>query len=191
MSEPLNPEQLAAIEARANAATPGPWQEHSDYGKDFYAYLGGSYLRGVGTLTFGDGEEAEADRAFVLNARTDIPALLAEIERLRARVAELETAAAEGRAALGALCYDLEDPGTAALGALHLLTRATVWAETGPDFAALALASRDADRLDVAAETIITSCPDHGDEDEAWMDCHCVAAEELNRQARELRKGGA
>ncbi|MFE7272998.1 hypothetical protein [Streptomyces sp. NPDC057623] len=38
----------------------------------------------------------------------------------------LEKAAVEGRAALAALCHDLEDPGTAALGALYLLQQATL-----------------------------------------------------------------
>ncbi|MFJ8023331.1 hypothetical protein [Streptomyces sp. NPDC096311] len=45
---------------------------------------------------------------------------------LRARGARLEGAAVEGRAALASLCYDLDDPGTAALGALYLLQQATV-----------------------------------------------------------------
>lgn len=47
---------------------------------------------------------------------------------LRARAAALESAAVEGRAALASLCYDLDDPGTAALGALYLLRQATVGA---------------------------------------------------------------
>jgi len=41
------------------------------------------------------------------------------------RVTELEVAAVEGRAALAALCYDLEDPGSHAYGALYLLQQAT------------------------------------------------------------------
>jgi hypothetical protein len=87
MSQPLDLDQ---IEARANAATPGPWEEYPEYGPHFYAYLRGSYLRGVGTLSFGDGEDAEADREFVKHAREDVKAMAAEIRRLRARVAELE-----------------------------------------------------------------------------------------------------
>ncbi|NUP23575.1 MAG: hypothetical protein HOZ81_47475 [Streptomyces sp.] len=87
------PDREQEIRTREQAATPGPWEEYPDYGKDFYAYLGGSHLRGVGTLNFGDGEDAAADRAFTLNAREDVPWLLAEVDRLRARVAELETAA--------------------------------------------------------------------------------------------------
>lgn len=73
---------------------------------------------------------------------------------LEARVAELEKAAVEARAALGSLCCDLEDPGTAAFGALHLLTQATTWTETGPDFAAEALAQRDAKVLREAQDRI-------------------------------------
>jgi hypothetical protein len=150
----LTEQQLDEIEARANAATPGPWEEHADYGPHFYAYLGGSYLRGVGTLNFGDGEDAEADREFVLNARQDVPALLAEVRRLRARVTELEGPAVEARAALAALCYDLEDPGTAALGALYLISRATVGVEAPRDDAAAALAQHDAEVIRKAAQVL-------------------------------------
>ena len=52
-------------------------------------------------------------------------ALRDEVEELRARVTELEVAALEGRAALAALCHDLDDPGSMALGALYLLQQAT------------------------------------------------------------------
>ncbi|MCX5365885.1 hypothetical protein OG864_45125 [Streptomyces sp. NBC_00124] len=80
---PLTDQQLDDIEQRANAATPGPWEEHEEYGPHFYAYLRGPYLRGVGTLNFGDGEDAAADREFVKHAREDVDALLAYIRRLQ------------------------------------------------------------------------------------------------------------
>lgn len=93
----LSPEHEAEIAARAEAATPGPWETRPEYGPHFYAYLGGSHLRGVGTLNFGEGEDAEADKALTVNAREDIRALLAELaavraerDQARARVAELE-----------------------------------------------------------------------------------------------------
>ncbi|MFC7880450.1 hypothetical protein ACFUVV_00980 [Streptomyces sp. NPDC057376] len=89
MTDRLTEQQLVDIEARANAATPGPWEEHPDYGPDFYAFLRGPYLRGVGTLNFGDGDGARADREFVLNARHDVPALLAEVRHLQAQRAAL------------------------------------------------------------------------------------------------------
>ncbi|SDM47576.1 hypothetical protein SAMN04487981_101645 [Streptomyces sp. cf386] len=49
--------------------------------------------------------------------------LLAEYDADRA---QLEQAAVEARAVLAALCHDLDDPGTAALGALYLLQQVTV-----------------------------------------------------------------
>lgn len=76
---------------------------------------------------------------------TGVPALVAVIRRLRARVTELEGPAVEARSALAALCYDLEDPGSNALGALHLIARATVGAEAPKDEAAQVLASHDAE----------------------------------------------
>jgi hypothetical protein len=84
MTTPPTSQQLDDIETRANAATPGPWEEHTPYGPDFYAYLRGPYLRGVGTLNFGDGEDAAADREFVKHAREDVDVLLAEVRRFRA-----------------------------------------------------------------------------------------------------------
>ena len=84
--KPLTTQQLDDIDARANAATPGPWEEHTEYGPHFYAYLRGPYLRGVGTLNFGDGEDAAADREFVAHAPEDVRALLAEIRWLRSEL---------------------------------------------------------------------------------------------------------
>ena len=84
----------------------------------------------------------------------ELAAVRAERDQARQRVAELEKAAIEGRAALGSLCYDLEDPGTAALGALYLLTQATTWTEDGPDFASDALAQHDAKVIRKAAEVL-------------------------------------
>ena len=69
----------------------------------------------------------------------DVPALLAALRDSRARVAELEGPAVEARAALAALCYDLEDPGSNAFGALYLISQATVGVEAPKDDAALAL----------------------------------------------------
>jgi hypothetical protein len=89
---PLTDQQLDEIEARADAATSGPWELHEGCGPHFYAYLRGSHLQGIGTLNFGDGEAADADREFVTRAHGDVDQLLAEVRRLRTRVAELEEA---------------------------------------------------------------------------------------------------
>ncbi|MFD8777471.1 hypothetical protein [Streptomyces sp. NPDC059916] len=95
MQDRLPPQREAEIAARAEAATPGPWERAEDHGKYFYAYLGGAYMRGVGTLNFGEGEDAEADRAFVLNAREDVDLLLAELAAARAERDEVKAQLAE------------------------------------------------------------------------------------------------
>jgi hypothetical protein len=71
----LTNDELAAIRARVEAATPGPWRTH------IYP-MGESTIYGVGTC--GAGPE---DLAFIAAARTDVPDLLAEVERLRAELA--------------------------------------------------------------------------------------------------------
>ena len=84
MTARLSPQREAEIASRAEAATPGPWELYEGYGKDYYAWMRGGHLRGVGTLDFGEGDDAEADRAFVLNAREDVDLLLAELAAVRA-----------------------------------------------------------------------------------------------------------
>ena len=81
---PLTTEQLDEIQARADVATDGPWERYEKYGPDFFACTIGSYLRGVGTFTFGDGTDAAADEEFVKHAVQDVRALVAEVRRLHA-----------------------------------------------------------------------------------------------------------
>ncbi|HCA85499.1 MAG TPA: hypothetical protein DEQ61_08400 [Streptomyces sp.] len=117
--------------------------------------------------------------------REDAEKFAAKVDRiheLQARVAELERAAVEGRAALASLCHDLPDPGTAALGALWLLQQATVWTDSQPDEATRVLEQHDAAVREKAADDFEASCPEHGDGDTAFMDCHCPAADELRRK---------
>jgi len=89
---------LDAIEARANAATPGPWlnADKKDIGKD---WLIGSVIDCGTTLELSDrivttdrlsglnvtSGGAHEDAEFIAHARTDIPALIAEIRALRSR----------------------------------------------------------------------------------------------------------
>lgn len=90
--ETLN--RLKELEAKA---TPGPWEPFTEYwcnpqGPDTrtgcgpihqcYEYPGG----------IGQSPEAEADAAFIAESRNALPALLAEIERLRAVEAKLKEA---------------------------------------------------------------------------------------------------
>jgi hypothetical protein len=88
MNEPMSEEQLAAIEARANAATPGPWRFDDKRGKlvpgtgdltlgyPILTIQGGAYPTGYNGIP--------EDQEFIASAREDVPALVAEVRRLRA-----------------------------------------------------------------------------------------------------------
>ncbi|MEV5443521.1 hypothetical protein AB0N23_13430 [Streptomyces sp. NPDC052644] len=83
-------DRIAAIQARNAAATKGPWCTDS-----WEIYQGSEYLPGISSWVgeccrSEDPEQALADAEFIAHARDDVPWLLAEVERLRARVAELE-----------------------------------------------------------------------------------------------------
>ncbi|MEV7840246.1 hypothetical protein AB0O77_23910 [Streptomyces albidoflavus] len=91
-SAPLSPEYLAWIAARAEAATAGPWCTDGAeiYQGDEYV----SYAFWVGeTCRADEADGGLLDAAFIAHARTDIPALLAEVERLRAELAARPTRA--------------------------------------------------------------------------------------------------
>lgn len=97
----MNEQELAAIEARANAATPGPWnwdvyQNDNFDGKNplelwaphalsMSATQDASISIGVTTQQ----EVDDADVEFIAHARQDVPALIAEVRRLRMEVAIL------------------------------------------------------------------------------------------------------
>jgi hypothetical protein len=71
----ITEEQLAEIEARANAATPGPWRESASCGLvSDHPHV----TRDVWSIPKLDG-----DMPFIAAARTDVPALVAEVRRLR------------------------------------------------------------------------------------------------------------
>jgi hypothetical protein len=79
---------VEAIALRAAAATPGPWhQPHGDFGcarqGDF-----GWVTPGPGPEYDSDTEQGMADAEFVAHARTDVPALLAEVARLTGELDE-------------------------------------------------------------------------------------------------------
>lgn len=99
-AERLTDEQLQEIEARANAATPGPWFEphiSDDNCKcNCRSIVNEGYCGSVATVSLdngnrvGDGgndspplEEAKANGRFIAHSRQDIPALLAEIKALK------------------------------------------------------------------------------------------------------------
>lgn len=81
-NEPLTAEQLAEIKARAEAATPGPWKR---FHMDRFSINNEPLEKHI----CGVSQESEHDAAFIAHAREDVPALLAEVERLRAAVGHL------------------------------------------------------------------------------------------------------
>lgn len=91
-NHPLTDQQLNDIETRANAATDGPWTvelEQCDC-SDGYCHHG-TYVSAIyaadGARRDELGDFTDADWQFTIHARTDVPALVAEVRRLRAELA--------------------------------------------------------------------------------------------------------
>ncbi|RKN40758.1 hypothetical protein [Streptomyces hoynatensis] len=81
---PLTAAELDEIRARAEAATPGHWGSARDEQGAYAVEAQPRLVLGVGSLHDGviaDVHTGYSDAAFVARARTDIPRLLAEVER--------------------------------------------------------------------------------------------------------------
>jgi hypothetical protein len=78
----MTDEELNAIEARANAATEGPWE----WRRWTNGISAGDHDVGASCHTF--------DCRFIAAARTDVPKLVAEVRRLRAENEEMRIGAA-------------------------------------------------------------------------------------------------
>lgn len=77
----LSPADLAAIRARANAASPGPWRAlGSD--RDILGPEGPVWTQVIVSTDVVFIEDA----AFIAASRVDVPVLLDEVERLRAEI---------------------------------------------------------------------------------------------------------
>ncbi len=126
---------LDALQALADAATPGPWTDHwanderSDLGEAAIVSGPGTGLEGivVGTLYY-DGLHTACraeDAAFIAAARTAVPELIAEVRALRAEVERLRDALENVR--LGAYPCRVEDcvscPSAIARAALAKVTK--------------------------------------------------------------------
>lgn len=89
----MTPEQLAEIEARAEAATPGPWEWDRQWieDEDEAIYVPQGATLGPTLIQLGDTYEGHRyDCAFIAHARQDIPALIAEVRRLQAENKQLK-----------------------------------------------------------------------------------------------------
>lgn len=89
------------IEARANAATPGPWSEAWD--GEIHAANEDWEL----VMLVPEGDDRPADCAFVANAREDVPALIAEVRQLRT-VAEASVKRYDAEERVGVTSYTFE-----------------------------------------------------------------------------------
>lgn len=94
----MNDDQLAAIEARVAAAKPGPWEAEHERDGSFILYHAPPrpyHTTGLYTLVkrggFAKGVSRD-DVELIAHAREDIPALIAEVRRLRAAYQELGAA---------------------------------------------------------------------------------------------------
>ena len=85
--------ELNQIEARANAATPGPWfRVDTPFGDGDMVRAGnedcsGRFICGVDPTFEGEEEDERdfyADMAFIAHARADVPALIARVRELEA-----------------------------------------------------------------------------------------------------------
>jgi hypothetical protein len=96
VSSPDAPD-LNAIEARANAATPGPWEAYPD-----------AKIAGLAHIRINPGTMHPtawpADAAFIARARTDVPALVAAL-----RAAETKLAAIQALAQLWTASDNVDD----------------------------------------------------------------------------------
>ena len=86
MTDPLTDADLDAIEQRANAATEGPWEAGDDDWDGGYIRMpaDGFGVAYIATHIQQGADEGCADAEFIAHARADVPALLAEVRRLRA-----------------------------------------------------------------------------------------------------------
>lgn len=81
---PVGELDLDAIEARANAASRGPWK----HGEGYEQGDPGDYVSTAwgGIVVCGDTPPTPADAIFIAHARTDVPALVKRVRELEAQV---------------------------------------------------------------------------------------------------------
>jgi hypothetical protein len=85
----MNNEQLAAIRAREQKATEGPWEASlKDLENDDHVAIYSTHAEVALVMQGSSSEQGRNNSAFIANARTDIPALLDDNDRLRKALQE-------------------------------------------------------------------------------------------------------
>jgi hypothetical protein len=83
----LTEKELNAIEARANAATAGPWAMAEYHPRTMLLYpIGNPVTQELLAYPIQGGENSQNNAAFISHAREDVPALLAYIRELQQEV---------------------------------------------------------------------------------------------------------
>jgi len=75
---------LDAIEARANAATPGPWRDQHHECSEVWGPAPDSQTHSMQIARIGRAQFDVLNAAFIAHARTDVPALIARVRELEA-----------------------------------------------------------------------------------------------------------
>ena len=84
----MTEQELQAIEERASKATPGAWianESHYDIAV-FAPHPSESGNTLIAEIDGGISEDSKRDADFIAHARTDVPALIAEVRSLRAKL---------------------------------------------------------------------------------------------------------
>lgn len=105
----MTPFDLEAIEARAHAATPGPWSETDDTGTVIVCDCTESptvFAPDADPAVYGGNDRS--DFRFIAHARCDIPALLTEVRRLQTENRLLEADRDNLRVRVDGLLRDLD-----------------------------------------------------------------------------------
>lgn len=139
----ITPAQLEEWKRLAEAATPGEWTQRLANDGTGDRGIKAPSKRNVIAECFADmdydGERAlsgcKANAAFIAASRTALPALIAEVERLRAEAARLEGEKSKLREALsGAVqCFDNLMSDSGGVYGLHLNSDPTPWNEPTSD----------------------------------------------------------
>ena len=90
MNDRLTDEEIEEIRGRAEAATEGPWKACVPVKGRMVTQVIGRDVLGNSGVRVADYVIRPDDTRFIAHARTDIPRLLDEVERLRNRVAQME-----------------------------------------------------------------------------------------------------